>query len=45
MEIKSFDIAGIKLLIPRHIGDEQGYFAEIFRADLLAQYVGDFVFV
>ena len=45
MEIESFNIAGIKLFTPRHIGDERGYFAEIFRADLFAQNCGDFSFV
>lgn len=45
MEIKSFDITGVKLLIPGHIGDERGYFAETFRADLFAGQVGDFAFV
>ena len=45
MEIESFNIASIKLFTPRQIGDERGYFAEIFRADLFAQHVGDFVFV
>jgi len=45
MEIKSFEIPGIKLLIPRHIGDERGYFAETFRADIFAGRCGDFAFV
>ncbi|ANI78479.1 dTDP-4-dehydrorhamnose 3,5-epimerase [Sphingobium sp. EP60837] len=45
MEIEFFDIVGIKLLTPRHIGDERGYFAEIFRADLFAQYCRDLSFV
>lgn len=45
MDIKPLDIAGITLLTPRHIGDERGYFAETFRADLFAQGCGDHLFV
>lgn len=45
MEIASLDIPDIKLLTPRHIGDERGYFAETFRADIFAQHVGEFSFV
>jgi dTDP-4-dehydrorhamnose 3,5-epimerase len=45
VEIKTFNIAGIKLLTPRRIGDERGYFAEIFRADLFAEYCGNWMFV
>ena len=45
MEIRSFGVAGVRLLIPRHIGDERGYFAETFRADIFMQHCGDFCFV
>jgi dTDP-4-dehydrorhamnose 3,5-epimerase len=45
MEIKSFGISGIKLIVPRHIGDERGYFAETFRADQFAEHIGDFALV
>jgi len=45
MEIQSFATGGLKLLTPRHIGDERGYFAETFRADIFAKHVGDFAFV
>ena len=45
MEIQTFKIAGVTLLTPRHIGDERGYFAETFRADLFAKNVGDYSFV
>lgn len=45
MEIQTFDISGVKLLTPRHIGDERGYFAETFRNDFFAQHIGDCVFV
>lgn len=44
MEIKIFKVPGPKLLVPRRIGDERGYFAEIFRADIFAQHCGDFAF-
>ncbi|GLJ00350.1 dTDP-4-dehydrorhamnose 3,5-epimerase [Sphingobium sp. BS19] len=45
MEIQTFDIAGVVLLKPRHIGDERGYFAELFRADLFAKSIGEYSFV
>jgi len=45
MEVQSFDIQGLKLFVPRHIGDERGYFAETFRADIFASHCGDFTFV
>lgn len=45
MEITALDISGIKLLTPRKMGDERGYFSETFRADLFAQHIGDFAFV
>tara|TARA_R110000868_G_scaffold195901_1_gene441718 strand:+ start:218 stop:781 length:564 start_codon:yes stop_codon:yes gene_type:complete len=45
MEIHGFDITGVKLFTPRHIGDERGYFAETFRADLFAQHCGQHAFV
>jgi len=45
MEVRSFDVPGVKLFIPRHIGDERGYFAETFRADIFAEHVGDLAFV
>lgn len=45
MEVQSYAIAGVKLLIPRHIGDERGYFAETFRADLFAEHIGEYCFV
>jgi len=28
MEIRTFDIVGVTVFVPRHIGDERGYFAE-----------------
>lgn len=45
MEVQSYEIPGVKLLIPRHIGDDRGYFAETFRADVFAIHCGDFQFV
>lgn len=45
MEFRSFDLLGIKLVIPRHFGDERGYFAETFRDNLFAEQVGTFTFV
>lgn len=45
MEFQTYDIKGITLLTPRHIGDERGYFAEIFRADLFGKHVGEYGFV
>lgn len=45
VEVKSFQIAGPKLLTPRRIGDERGYFAETFRANLFAEACGQHVFV
>jgi dTDP-4-dehydrorhamnose 3,5-epimerase len=45
MEVQTYDIAGVTLVTPRHIGDERGYFAETFRADLFAEHIGDYSFV
>ncbi len=45
MEVQTYDIAGVTLLTPRHIGDERGYFTETFRADLFAKHIGDYRFV
>lgn len=45
MEVQTYDIVGVKLFTPRHIGDERGYFAETFRADIFAQHVGEHGFV
>jgi len=45
MEITSYDIMGIKLLVPRRIGDERGYFAETFREDLFGDHCGNWAFV
>lgn len=42
MKAQTYDIAGITLLMPRYIDDDRGYFAEVFRADLFAQHIGDY---
>lgn len=45
MEIQSYPVEGVKLLTPRHIGDERGYFAETFRVDIFTRECGDWTFV
>ena len=45
MLVHSLDLLGVKLLGPRHIGDERGYFAETFRADLFAAQCSGLTFV
>jgi dTDP-4-dehydrorhamnose 3,5-epimerase len=45
MEVHLLAIRGLKLFLPKHIGDERGYFAETFRADLFATHCGDVAFV
>ena len=45
MNIQSLNLLGLKLIVPRRIGDERGYFAETFRADQFAKQVGDWSFV
>jgi len=45
MEVQTYPIEGVRLLTPRHIGDERGYFAETFRADVFAQHCGGWSFV
>lgn len=45
MEITLLDIPSVLLFTPHHIGDERGYFAETFRADVFAQECGDWTFV
>jgi dTDP-4-dehydrorhamnose 3,5-epimerase len=45
MNVEYFPIFGPKLLIPRHLGDERGYFAETFRADIFASQCGNYTFV
>lgn len=45
MDITPLKIPGVMLILPRHIGDERGYFAETFRSDLFAQSCGNWTFV
>ena len=45
MQVQTYPIPDVKLLTPKHIGDERGYFAETFRADVFAEHCGDYVFV
>jgi len=45
MEIISFDVPGVLLFTPRHIGDERGYFAETFRSDTFTKACGHWTFV
>src|ERR1700761_9144198 len=44
MYIKALDIADVLLVTPRKIGDERGFFSEIFRAELLADHGVDAAF-
>lgn len=37
MEILSLAIPGVRLVKPKRLGDERGWFAEVFREDFLAQ--------
>lgn len=45
MEIDAYLIDGLRLLTPRRIGDDRGYFAEVFRLDKLADVSKGQVFV
>lgn len=45
MECKTFDIAGPVEIIPRKLGDERGYFTELFREDRFAPLAGAIRFV
>ncbi len=45
MEFKSFSIAGPLEIVPRKLGDERGYFAEVFREDRFFEAVGPTRFV
>jgi len=45
METRSLDISGLQLIVPQHIGDERGYFAEVFRVDVFTRLCGEHIFV
>jgi dTDP-4-dehydrorhamnose 3,5-epimerase len=45
MLISEYDIAGLKLITPRRIGDERGYFQEVWSDRLFREMVADVAFV
>lgn len=45
MKFETFEITGLLGIHPQRRGDERGYFAETFRADLFQQTAGKFDFV
>jgi dTDP-4-dehydrorhamnose 3,5-epimerase len=45
MEFRTFKLDGPIEIIPRKIGDERGYFSEVFRADKFAKHAGGVQFV
>jgi len=45
MQARFFDIPDVALFTPMRIGDDRGYFSEIFRKDTFATHCGDHAFV
>jgi dTDP-4-dehydrorhamnose 3,5-epimerase len=45
MEFRSFPIDGPLEILPKKLGDDRGYFSEIFRADRFAEHAGRVEFV
>ena len=45
MEVRTFDLSGPVEIRPRMLEDDRGYFTEVFRANIFAQYVPDVDFV
>ena len=45
MEFRSFELQGVLEIVPRKIGDDRGYFSEIFRADRFTEQTGPVEFV
>ncbi len=45
MQFDTFDISDLLLITPKRIGDERGYFSELFRSDLFNEKAGDIRFV
>lgn len=45
MDFTTFSISGPVEIVPRKLGDERGYFAEVFREDKFSQAVGTVTFV
>lgn len=45
MKFETCSIPGLFLITPKRIGDERGFFSEVFRADLFREHVGEVAFV
>lgn len=45
MDIERLDIDGLLVMTPKRIGDDRGWFSEVFRADLFRAAAGDIDFV
>lgn len=45
MDFETLDIEDLLVVTPKRIGDERGWFSEVFRADLFAERAGDITFV
>ena len=45
MEFRSFEIDGPLEIVPKKIGDDRGYFSEIFREDRFTEKAGSIDFV
>jgi len=45
MEFVSYAVPGVTLIIPRRIGDDRGYFSEVFRSDRFAEVCGSYQFI
>ena len=45
MEFRSFELQGVLEIVPKKIGDDRGYFSEIFRMDRFAERAGAVDFV
>jgi len=45
MEFRSFELQGVLEIVPRKIGDDRGYFSEIFRLDRFTEQAGAVDFV
>jgi len=45
MEFRSFELQGVLEIVPKKIGDDRGYFSEIFRADRFNEQAGPIEFV
>lgn len=45
MDFRTFELEGLVEVTPRRFADGRGYFSEIFRADILSEYIGEREFV